>query len=72
MCSHDVLVFSLHVFQVASLTEEVGVSREHCEEYRKMSEDNERALRELNETCDQFKREMNSQIEKLKVTPASS
>ena len=52
---------------MVSLTEEVDTSRENCDQYRKLSEQNEQSLRELNQTCDDFKIQMNKDIERLQV-----
>ena len=43
------------------------MAEQHCEEYRKMSEVNEQSLRELNETCDEFKTKMSEDLERMKV-----
>ena len=49
------------------MKDEVREAKEHGEQYRLMSEQNEVALKELNTTCDDFKAQLREQIENLQV-----
>ena len=49
------------------MEEQLTDAQSHSEQYKSMSEANERALQELNVTSEEFKNKLTEQIDSLKV-----
>lgn len=56
-----------HCVQITSLEEQLKSSQSHAEQYKSISEANEKSLEELNATSEIFKTTMNQELERLKV-----
>ena len=53
---------------MTSLEEQLKSTKEHCDQYRMISDANEKALSELNITSEEFKNQIEKDLERLRVS----
>ena len=67
-CALNVVVTFLHKSQLRSLQDQLKLSQEHTEQYKTLNTTNESSLRELNESSEQFKKDMEEKLEQVTLT----